>query len=172
MNEQTRNVIKVLEEFNGQLRRILNIGFRPNSNRAVAEWCHKHKRKLVHLEAHEPNVKWISTTKRIGTAIHGDVRNIEKIFGPHEFDFILWLHGPEHVSWEEFQAVRLPLEARSKHGIMYQAPIGDLPQGNLYGNPFERHHAVLLPIMFEQMHYCVDLHTAGTENTFSAIRVW
>jgi hypothetical protein len=173
VNEQIANVIRVLEEFNGTLHRILNIGFRPNSDKTVATWCARHKRTLVHLEAYGPNVQWIRTSKGLGTAVEGDVRRVGEIFEPQSFDFILWLHGPEHVTREEFMKLRPVLEERSAHGVMYQAPIGDRPQGgDLYGNPYEKHLSVLLPIDFERMHYCVDVHNRGTECCFSAIRVW
>ena len=172
MSAQIANVIRVLEEFDGKLKRILNIGFRPNSDRTVATWCARHKRELVHLEVFEPNVKWIETTKGIGSVIHGDIRDIEAHCAPKSFDFVLWLHGPEHVSWQEFLALRPALEGVSRHGVIYQAPIGDRPQGNLYGNPYEQHREVLLPTMFEKLHYCVDLHNVGTEYCFSAIKVW
>jgi len=151
---------------------MLNVGYRHNSNSEIYHWCRKHKRDFNILEAHKPNVDWCTKNVEGASVINGDVRDIDTLVEDNKYDFIIWLHGPEHVTWKEFTDVRLTLEKKSRHGVIYQAPLGERPQGNLYGNPFEVHKAVLYPHVFQKLGYAIAIHDTNTEHCFSAYKVW
>lgn len=97
-----------------------------------------------YLEIFEP---YIRTKSIVGEKPYkitvGDVRNIKSIFTENSFDVIVWSHGPEHVTFEEFGTVFNDMCYIAKDLIFLAMPYGshwdkscDRPKN---GNEHERH---------------------------------
>lgn len=97
-----------------------------------------------------------------------DVRNINQL--DQKFDAIIWLHGPEHILWNEFLLIKDDIEKLSNYITIYQAPEGEYPQDDIYGNPYERHVQTLYQSMFAELGYETNNFIQYGEKTFSAYR--
>lgn len=166
MNEQTSFVIDKLCN-NNSIKTVLNIGFRSNSDRALKSALENRGKVFSVLEAFKQNCIEMQKDGSFSEVICADVRNIGNVLG-HKYDAIIWLHGPEHLVWEEFLAVRKDIEDKANRLVIYQAPIGPYPQDDLYGNTYEIHKAVLRAEMFEELGYKTKNHNKGGEFTLSA----
>ena len=171
-NEQTRFVAEKLLG-NDRVKSVLNIGYRYDSDHSVREALLAAGKTFSVLEGYKPNCEAMTQNTLSKMEIFNlDVRDISKI-GKH-FDAIIWLHGPEHLPWEEFRdTVRHKVEAMADVFTLYQAPIGPCPQDEIYGNPFEKHQATLTGEMFRALddgkRYEITNHDQNGEWTFSAL---
>jgi hypothetical protein len=168
----TLDTIKIAAGINGDpITRILNIGYRPSSNPLAQQWCESNKVFFEVLEVFGRNAVW-SRHAGIKTYLM-DVRDLLKAnVDIGEFDFILWLHGPEHIPWGEFLELRHTIESMSQYGVIYQAPVGECRvHPEYYGNPAEAHQEDLWPFQFAQLGYVTVNHVSDAENCFSAIRI-
>ena len=163
MNGQTKIVYDALSSSN--IKSVLNIGFRDDSDKTIMNHCLVNKKTWTVLEIWEPNCKTMQDMAM--DVICEDVRNIKNI--NRTFDAIIWLHGPEHITWDQFLKCRHDIESKANKLVIYQAPIGDYPQEELYGNPYENHVSSLTSSMFSELGYLTIDHTENGERTFSAI---
>jgi hypothetical protein len=164
-NEQTKFVAEKLLGDLG-IKSVLNIGYRYDSDHTIRNLLLSNDKTFSVLEAYKPNCDSIYSNK-VSNDIHVmDVRNIETL--PKKYDAIIWLHGPEHILWEEFIDLRHKIEAKANKLVIYQAPIGECPQEEIYNNPFERHVATLNADMFANLGYKTVNHDKNGEWTFSA----
>jgi len=169
----TFDTIKTTAEIQGsEFKRVLNIGYRPNSNPLAQQWCEANGVHFDVLEVFGRNVVWAKHARL--KVHHMDVR--ELVTRPDldigQYDFVLWLHGPEHIHWSEFLEVRHCVEGLSTYGVIYQAPIGEhIVHPEYYGNPAEAHLESLWPFQFTSLGYTTVLHKSETENCFSAVRI-
>jgi hypothetical protein len=166
MNEQTKFALDLIK--NTQAKSVLNIGYRHDSDDLIQKYCNNNNIEFVVLEIFAQNCENILNIRKL-PCIHGDVRNIKNMQIPN-FDVIQWLHGPEHIYWDEFLTCRLDIEAKANKAVLYQAPIGEYPQDAMYNNIYEKHLTTLLPRMFEELDYEMFLHDKNGESTFSALR--
>lgn len=163
MNNQTKLVYdKIIK--NENIKTILNIGFRNDSDFTLLNYAYSENKKWKILEIFQPNV---DNMVKLGLdAICMDVLNIDQL--EENFDAIIWLHGPEHITWDQFLEVRTKIENKSNVITIYQAPVGEYPQDEMYGNIYEKHVSVLHPDLFKNLGYEVHNHTEEGEKTFSA----
>ena len=163
MNHQTTFVYdKTIK--NPAVKSILNIGFRYDSDTSILSYALSNGKTFTALEVYAPNV---DSMRKFGIdCVLMDVRDIQRL--ERNYDAIVWLHGPEHITWEDFLACREKIEAKSNVITLYQAPIGECPQEDIYGNPYERHVQTLCPKMFEELGYNIFDHSPFNEKTFSA----
>jgi len=162
MNGQTKFVYDKLSSNN--IKTVLNIGFRDDSNKTIMNHCITTGKTWTVLEIWEQNCINMAA---IGIdVINADVRQISKI--QKTYDAIIWLHGPEHILWEEFLVCRKDIEQKANKLVIYQAPIGEYPQEELYGNPYEQHVVSLNSKMFKDLGYQTIDHIENGERTFSA----
>ena len=165
MNEQTKLVYDEISKPN--INSVLNIGFRHDSDKTIYNYCMSNNKTWTVLEIYEPNCE---TMKTIGIdVICGDVRNIKNVLNKN-FDAIIWLHGPEHILWNDFLKCRTDIEEKANNIVIYQAPIGKYDQDEMYGNPYEKHVTTLTSNMFAELGYETINHDKNGEFTFSAIR--
>lgn len=164
MNEQTMFVMSKLSD--PKIETVLNIGYRFDSDTTIQKYLESNNKKFYVLEIWKENCDQLIAQNICKKVYHGDCRNIETL--GRTFDAIIWLHGPEHIIWNEFLTTRLLIEKMANKLVIYQTPIGDFPQGELYQNPHEKHVQTLQPYMFEQLEYKIVLHNKNGEFTFSA----
>lgn len=165
MNEQTKFALDLIQ--NSNARSVLNIGYRHDSDDNIEKYCRNNNIDFVILEAFEPNCVEIRNHRRL-RCINADIRDIKTVLAEN-FDIIQWLHGPEHLLWEDFLKCRHDIESKASKLVLYQAPIGIYPQEALYDNIYERHLTTLYPNMFAELGYKIVLHDKNGEFTFSAI---
>ena len=136
------------------IKSVLNIGFRHDSEKEILNFLHLNNKRFCVLEAWKENCEDIikHNTCKKENVICGDCRQIDSVV-EENFDAILWLHGPEHIKWDEFLITRDKIEKKANHLVVYEMPVGEYPQGALYNNPYEIHVQTLLPKMFEELNY-------------------
>lgn len=163
MNSQTRFVYdKVVED--PTIKTVLNIGYRHDSDPTIMNYLLSRNKKWTVLEIFQPNV---DTMLQYGIDAFCmnvlDIATLDKTY-----DAIIWLHGPEHITWDQFLNVRHDIEKKANVLTLYQTPLGEYPQGELYDNPYEKHVSSLYPEMFSKLGYDVLDHSPYGEPTFSA----
>lgn len=163
MNGQTKFIFEKIIN-NPNIKSILNIGYRHTSDPTIKNACENKGKKFTVLEVFSENCKFM---RYYGIdVIEMNVLDIKKI--DRNFDAIIWLHGPEHISWEDFKVCRKDIESKANHLVIYQAPIGECPQDELYGNIYEKHISTLDSSMFAELGYNTFDHIENGEKTFSA----
>lgn len=164
MNTQIKFVIDKISELN--VSSVLNVGYRNDSDTHIQNYCKQNNIEWNVIEAYKPNCDDLKLGNHNYPIYNIDVRNILTL--NKSWDMIIWLHGPEHVEWEDFKSIRNLIEKCANKSVIYQAPIGHWPQDAIYGNIYEKHLATLLPEMFEELGYQTQMHKTSNENTFSA----
>lgn len=176
INGQTKFLLDAIKKYD--LKSILNIGFRHDSDPTIRNVIKEKKGTFSVLEVWEPNCKDMIKFNSVDEVICADVRNISDNISK-KYDAVFWLHGPEHIHWNEFLNCREKIESVALKIVVYQSPIGEDPQGSLYGNPYENHVESLVPEQFENLGYNIVLHDGSKvgdysfldgERTFSAIK--
>ena len=163
MNKQTNFVYNKLLN-NKNIKSVLNIGYRNDSDPTIKNACQNAGISFTVLEVFPENCRIMRANGM--DVIEMNVLNIRSL--ERKFDAVIWLHGPEHITWEEFMMCRKDIESKANELIIYQAPMGEYPQGELYNNPFEKHVSTLYPEMFEELGYNVEHYSDFGEPTFSA----
>ena len=107
MNGQTRFVIEKLRKW--EPRTVLNVGFRRNSRLDIKEARAEIGALFAVLEVFALNCTEILAADPKALVFCMDVRDITCARVPL-VDVILWLHGPEHIPWEDFLICRQPFE--------------------------------------------------------------
>jgi len=165
INGQTRFVLDELAQEG--IKSVLNIGFRYDSDKTVRDSVHSRGGTFSVLEAYGPNCADMRIKNTADTVYEKDVRNIAELDA--EWDAIIWLHGPEHVYWNEFVEIREEIEKKAKKLVLYQAPIGEYPQDALYGNPYEKHVEALTPEMFWHLGYEIVVHNGKKTHAYDFV---
>jgi len=163
MNGQTQLIFDKIVN-NKFVKSILNIGYRHTSDPTIKNACERLGKSFSVLEVFSENCNFM---RQYGIdVIEMDVINIKNM--NRNFDAIIWLHGPEHISWDNFLSCRHDIESKANKLIIYQAPIGLYEQDALYGNPYEKHVTTLESKMFKDLGYMTMDHNQNGEFTFSA----
>ena len=170
MNGQTKFIMDELAV--PKIKTVLNIGYRISSDHTIMKHVTSMNKAWTVLEVWKENCDYMRSAGL--DVIEADVREIKNI--ARRFDAVIWLHGPEHISWEDFLQYREDIEDKSNIITVYQCPLGNYPQDDLYGNPYERHVSTLHPHMFRDLGYEVhehvpgkDVHAHVDERTISAV---
>lgn len=162
MLEQIKFAIQKLYETDS--KSLLVIGMRHDSLMDIPNYMKSKGAAFSVLEVWEPNVNDLRQSNFADEVFLGDARKISEVIDK-KYDAVFWLHGPEHIHWDEFLECRDDIESIATKLVMYQAPIGHYPQGHLHNNPYEEHVSTLTPDMFEELGYNVQ---SNLENTFAA----
>ena len=163
MNTQIKFVIDKISELN--ISSVLNVGYRYDSDTHIQKYCQSNNIEWDVLEVYKPNCDSLKSNGHNYPIYNLDIRDISLL--EKTWDMIIWLHGPEHVEWEDFKTIRHKIEKCANKIVIYQAPIGEWPQDAIYGNIYEKHLATLIPEMFEELQYKTEIHKTINENTFS-----
>jgi len=170
MNGQTKFIIENVVN-NPEIKSVLNIGYRESSDPHIMNQIISEGKSWSVLEVFPENCREME--RKGYDVIEMDVRNIKEL--DRKFDAIIWLHGPEHILWEDFNNYRSDVESKARKLVIYQAPIGEYAQGELYENPYEKHISTLYSFMFDELGYNTMNHTHEEdknavigEKTFSA----
>jgi len=96
------------------------------------------------LEVWEPYVDGIRHKEMISSINIGDIREVSDIELKYSmYDYVLWWHGPEHITIHELAKTLYHIEKITKSIVILGSPWGKYPQGVVNGNPFETHEAYL-----------------------------
>lgn len=163
INGQTQFIIDNVVN-NDKVKSVLNIGYRHDSDPFIKNSFEKLGKTFTILEVYPDNCKLMRQNNFNVIEMNVlDIKTLDK-----NFDAIIWLHGPEHIEWKDFLNVRKDIEDKANHIVVYQAPIGFYPQGEIYGNPYEKHLTTLGAEMFKPLGYFTENHNTHGEFTFSA----
>jgi len=91
---------------------------------------------------------------RVSEFILGDVRHLEDVDGLPHFDYTIWLHGPEHISFTDLPNTLAGLEAITTRTIVLACPWGKAPHG-WKENQHNKHLSYLEPNDFYRLGYQV-----------------
>jgi len=132
---------------------LLYIGASPDRFELVDEFYYADY-KIDVLEIWQPNVFALKIMNRrwkiFNEIMSGDVRNVERIL-QHQYDIIVFWHGPEHLHLHDFTPTLRKLENFAKHLLICGCPWGDYPQGAVKGNVHEKHACSLFPEDFQKL---------------------
>ena len=134
------------------------------------------------LEAYGENVEHYENVAPdvFDSVSEGDVRNLTEYEtvpwafkcdagGLPNFDAILWWHGPEHVTADEWPTVLANLEALAPL-VVVGCPWGAWGQEPIGGNPYETHQSAIYPVQLKDLGYEVML--VGKPNLAGFITAW
>jgi len=132
---------------------LLYIGASPDRFELIDEFYYANYEIDV-LEIFEPNVQALEVMNRrwkiFNKIMLGDVRRIEEIL-QHQYDVIVFWHGPEHLGLLDFVPTMRKLEDFALRLLICGCPWGDYPQGAVKGNRNEKHLSSLFPADFEAL---------------------
>lgn len=168
MNKQTQFVHDLIIN-NPDINTILNVGYRYDSDQTILQVCVNNNKIFNVLEIYTPNCEFLKNNSNIKEIYNINVKDIKSL--NKKFDAIIWLHGPEHVQWEDFLVFRKDIEDCANHLVIYQAPEGVYPQEDLYDNVYERHVQTLNEQMFKDLGYKTNNFIEFGEPTFSAFLI-
>lgn len=132
--------------------RLLNVGQRPfESTPWWVSVCKHNGVTPVTLEVWRPYCEKLKGVK----VIEADVCDYAHE-SSDEWDVILWWHGPEHVEKIKAESTILRLLPRCGQ-LIVGTPWGDHPQGEVAGNPYERHASTWEPDDYRAL----GLHATG-----------
>ena len=164
MNNQTRFVLSKIIQTNS--KSVLNIGYRHDSDQTIQKFCEINNVDWHVLEIWKENCDFLVKNNICSNIYNEDVKNIKKI--NQQFDCIIWLHGPEHIPFNDFLNIRSDIENCANKIVIYQAPEGYYYQDELYNNPYEKHVQTLNEKMFSDLGYKTNNFCSLGESTFSA----
>lgn len=139
---------------------LLYIGARSDAHSWLPQ-LHEAGNIITVLEVWHENIQGLIEDRRISVLIQGDVRQVDDLFG-NTFDYIMWWHGPEHLSYDEIQPTLSKLESLAAKLVTVACPYGYYPQGPHKGNPYETHLTTLYPEHFTEWGY--EVRTDGVKD--------
>jgi hypothetical protein len=111
-------------------------------------------KRLVGIDAFDP---YLDSAKRTGAydlLLKMDLAKEPLPFSPNEFDVIFCLEVIEHLQWKEALLLLTDMEAIGKR-VIITSPTGYFPQGELEGNPFQKHQCIMRPRFLKSRGYQV-----------------
>lgn len=91
---------------------------------------------------------------RCAHIIQGDVTDLENADLPYdEFDYTVWLHGPEHIEAHKLKPALVALQKVTTRTILLTMPWGRFEHGVAHGNPHTRHQSHWYPADFQKLRY-------------------
>lgn len=121
---------------------ILSVGSRPSSRDYILTWFIEQGFNATILEIFKPYVDELRS--KGFNVIEGDVRTIEL----KEYDYIVWWHGPEHISLLEGIEVTKKLKTKAKEALIYCVPWGEMASPAVDGNSANIHSSSYEPMDF------------------------
>ncbi len=92
------------------------------------------------IEVFPRNVEEMRANQCVSKVIAGDVCEIEK-HGLGKFDYVVWWHGPEHVTKKKAFPTIGKLEQMSRRAVIFGMPLGRVEQRKAYQNTYEAHRS-------------------------------
>ena len=70
-----------------------------------------------------------------------------------EFDYTVWLHGPEHIERRKLKPTLKALERLTRRTVLCTMPWGQFEHGVAHGNPYTRHLSHWYPEEWQKMRF-------------------
>lgn len=135
-------VVKILSEFGVTIKTFLNVGFHNWEDPRRHWWikiCEANGWDWKIMEIYKPNVDdAIAKGCPLDKIFLGDISDVDS-YG--DYDCILFWHGPEHLPKSKFLSILPEIEKKANLLLIFGMPLGHEPQGEAYGNPFEKHES-------------------------------
>ena len=125
-------------------KRVLYVGANRCANPGLVDELKEAGAEVHLLEAWDENIAHYrkKDKKKFASITQGNVRDLPGEMGL--FDAVVWWHGPEHLSMEEWPGAVRVLESMAPLVIL-GCPWGVWEQGEADGNPFEVHQSSIYP---------------------------
>lgn len=152
--------------------RILYVGANRHSDPTYVAALREAGCEIHLLEAYGPNVSHYENDAPdvFDSVTHGNVRGVLGWDAtPHDFDAVLWWHGPEHLAHSEWPGALARLETLAPL-VVIGCPWGAWGQENVGGNPYETHQSAIYPAQLTGLGYEVVL--VGKPNLAGFITAW
>ena len=150
------------ELFSGKYHSVLYVGANQKRQHFLNNFQESKYNKIVVIEAFHENAMYLKDklekNSDLFKIIEGDIRDIEK-FDLSKFDVVFFWHGIEHLPLQDIEPTLENLESYANFLVVLGMPFGDYPQGEEYGNIYEKHLTALYPSMLEKCGYTT--HTIG-----------
>ena len=130
--------------------RVLDIGCGPSS--ALQHFGFKH---LAGIDGYEPAYRAALTAKTHQELFLGDVRQMDQIFRPDQFDACVALDLIEHLPKQDGLELMRSLERIAKKRVVFLTPKGFLPQRHADNDDLQVHLSGWLPAEMEARGYRV-----------------
>ncbi|MSS72426.1 MAG: class I SAM-dependent methyltransferase [Candidatus Latescibacteria bacterium] len=132
------NPVFDLEQAVGNVDSLLDVGCGSTS---PIRYFRRRLAYAVGVDGHAPSLD-TSRTQGIHSAYHAlDALEIDRVFSPGSFDCVLAADLIEHLTKEEGRALMAKMERISRRRVVIVTPNGFLPQGEVEGNPLQRHRS-------------------------------
>jgi hypothetical protein len=99
--------------------------------------------EITVLEVWEPFLEKLRTSRfrgRIEYFVLGDVTDLTRADLPYdEYDYTVWLHGPEHIAAEKLVPTLRSLEHLTNRTVVCTMPWGRFEHGMAHNNPHTQH---------------------------------
>tara|TARA_R100001509_G_C4854625_1_gene211261 strand:- start:22 stop:597 length:576 start_codon:yes stop_codon:yes gene_type:complete len=122
-----------------KIKNFINVGFHGWSDIRKHWWiniCNFNGIEWKIVEVYKPNVdNAISEGCPQSNIINLNIKHVSDL---PDADCLMFWHGPEHMEKDEFLQI-LPLLEDKYRMLLFGMPLGPEPQGEAYGNPFEKH---------------------------------
>lgn len=142
------------------LTSFLNIGFHNWEDPRNHWWiniCNRNGIDWKIMEIFPPNIdRAIKAGCPSDRIFHGDILD-HKSYG--KYDCIMFWHGPEHIHKLDWLNNIQQIESHANKLVIFGMPLGEEPQGAVYGNPAEEHVSAWEPNEWESLGYtCTEVH--------------
>ena len=107
------------------------------------------------IELHKPTFDRAVVAETHDKLIHGDVRELDKLFPPKSFDACLCVDVIEHLTKAEGEKLLTDLELIARKTVVIICPVGWLPQHHLEEGDLQEHHSAWIPLEFRSRGYVV-----------------
>lgn len=149
-----KTVVEILKEHGDGLKSFLNVGFHNWEDPRRHWWikiCEANGINWNIMEVYQPNVEdAINKGCPVDKIFLGNILDVDKY---SNYDCILFWHGPEHINKEMFLETLPAIENKSNKLIIFGMPLGYEPQGEAYGNPYEKHESSWYEYEWKDLNY-------------------
>lgn len=131
--ENDQDVLKFVNDY--KIMKVLDVGV---GSGTYSDLLRGHVSRIDGIEAWEPYISQFSLYQKYDQIIRADVLDLaaENFFG---YDLVIFGDVLEHMSREESMGLWHGLEQCGVRYGMISVPIVHYPQGEEFGNPYERH---------------------------------
>lgn len=152
-------VVNILKQY-PTITSFLNIGFHGWNDPRTHWWINICKRNKISWDIMEIFKTNISDAVKAGCPkdriFQGNILD-DAAYG--NYDCILFWHGPEHVHKTQWLKCLPSIEKHANKLIIFGMPLGEEPQGQVYGNPAEEHVSAWEPNEWKSLGYtCIEVH--------------
>lgn len=114
----------------------------------------RNPKRLVGVDAFDPYLECAKRTGAYDSLLKLDIAKELLPFSPKEFDVVFCLEVIEHLQRKDALILLTDMEAIGKR-VIITSPSGYFHQGEIDGNPFQKHNCIIPPSFLKSLGYHV-----------------